>query len=73
LRTDPGDEAWLDQSTHSRAEIHHVTGMVLAQLGVSPQDALARLQAYAFVEQRLLSDVAHDVVSRRSRFTRDMR
>ena len=71
VRTDPGDEAWLDETVHSRAEIHQATGMVLAQLGVSAQDALARLRAYAFVEQRLLSDVARDVVTRRLRFTRD--
>ena len=71
VRTDPVDEAWLDHLMHSRAEIDQATGMVLAQLGISAQDALARLRAYAFVEQRLLSDVAHDVVTRRLRFTRD--
>lgn len=71
MRTDPGDEAWLDHSVHSRAEIHQATGMVLAQLGVSAENALARMRAYAFLEQRLLSDVAHDVVTRRLRFTRD--
>jgi len=70
-RTDPGDGASLDHSLHGRAEVHQATGMVVAQLGVSATDALARLRAYAFVEQRLLSDVAHDVVSRRLRFTRD--
>ncbi len=72
VRTDPGDGVWLDNSLHGRAEIHQATGMVLAQLGVSAQDALARMRAYAFVEQRLLSDVARDVVSRRLRFTQDM-
>ena len=71
VRTDPGDGAWLDHSVHGRMEIHQATGMVLVQLGVSAQDALARLRAYAFLEQRLLSDVAHDVVSRRLRFTPD--
>jgi hypothetical protein len=72
VRTDPGDGVWLDNSLHGRAEIHQATGMVLAQLGVSAQDALARMRAYAFAEQRLLSDVARDVVSRRLRFTQDM-
>jgi GAF domain-containing protein len=71
VRTDPGDEAGLDHLAHNRAEIHQATGMVLAQLGVSVTDALARMRAYAFAEQRLLGDVAHDVVSRRLRFTRD--
>jgi len=72
VRTDPGNGEWLDQSVYGRAEIHQATGMVLVQLGVSATDALARMRAYAFVEQRLLSDVAHDVVSRRLRFTQDM-
>ena len=72
VRTDPGDGVWLDHSVHGRVEIHQATGMVLAQLGVSATDALARMRAYAFAEQRLLSDVAHDVVSRRLRFTPDM-
>jgi GAF domain-containing protein len=73
VRTDPGDGAWLDHSAHGRVEIHQATGMVLVQLGVSATDALARMRAYAFVEQRLLSDVAHEVVSRRLCFTRDTR
>ncbi len=72
VRTDPGDGQWLDHSLHGRAEVHQATGMVLVQLGISATDALARMRAYAFVEQRLLSDVAHDVVSRRLRFTEDM-
>ena len=73
VRTDSGDGEWLDHSVYGRAEIHQATGMVLAQLGFSATDALARMRAYAFVEQRLLSDVAHDVVSRRLRFTQDMK
>jgi len=74
-RTDPvdGGGQWLDHSLGNRAEIHQATGMVLVQLGVNPQDALARMRAHAFVEQRLLIDVARDVVSRRLRFTEDKR
>jgi hypothetical protein len=45
--------------------------MVVAQLGVSAADALARLRAHAFAEQRLLGDVARDVVARRLCFTED--
>ncbi len=71
VRTDPGDGEWLDYLLHGRAEIHQATGIVLVELGVSAQDALARMRAYAFAEQRLLGDVAHDVVSRRLRFTQD--
>ncbi len=72
VRTDPGDGEWLDHSLHGRAEIHQATGMVLVQLGISATDALARMRAYAFVEQRLLGEVARDVVTRRLCFTRDM-
>ena len=70
-RTDPDGniDDWLDHAVSGRAEVHQATGMVLAQLGISATDALARLRAYAFVEQRLLIDVARDVVARKLRFT----
>ena len=62
----------FDAATSGRAEIHQATGMVLAQLDISVEAALARLRARAFVEQRLLIDVARDVVDRRLRFTDEM-
>jgi GAF domain-containing protein/ANTAR domain-containing protein len=73
-RTDPGDGlgGWLDHGLGHRAEVHQATGMVLVQLSLSPADALARMRAYAFVHQRLLVDVARDVVARRLVFTEDM-
>jgi hypothetical protein len=73
-RTDPGEDGggWLDPALGHRAEIHQATGMVLVQLGISATDALARLRAHAFVNQRLLIDVACDVVARRLMFTPDM-
>lgn len=72
LRTDPGDGQWLDSSWTSYAEVHQATGMILAQLGVGAQEAFARLRAHAFAEDRLLREVARDVVARRLRFTEDM-
>jgi hypothetical protein len=63
----------LDHSLGSHAEIHQATGMVLAQLGVTAAEALARLRGHAFVEKRMLLDVARDVVDRRLVFTEDMR
>ena len=71
MRSDPGDEQAWDLSWGNRAEIHQAAGMVVAQLGISAADALARLRAHAFAKQRLLRDVAHDVVARRLRFTKD--
>lgn len=65
--------AALRHSTSSRAEIHQATGVVLVQFGVSAADALARMRAYAFAEQRGLVDVARDVVSGRLHFSPDPR
>lgn len=65
-------EAWLSGAVNHRAEIHQATGMVLDQLGVSATDALARMRAHAFAHQRLLIDVAQDVVARKLVFTDDM-
>jgi hypothetical protein len=70
---DPTGGSWLAEASGHRAEVHQATGMVLAQLGVGAVEALARLRAHAFVEQRLLVDVARDVVARRLRFTEEMR
>jgi GAF domain-containing protein len=73
LRTDPDHTGgWLNRSLGRRAEVHQATGMVLAQLGTSATDALARLRAYAFAQQRPLLDVARDVTERRLVFTEDM-
>ncbi|MEY9904618.1 hypothetical protein ABIA35_000834 [Catenulispora sp. MAP12-49] len=51
-----------------RAEVHQATGMASVQLGVSLAEALVRLRAHAWAEDRLLTDVAADVVARRLRF-----
>jgi hypothetical protein len=66
---DSGTEAWLEPSIGSRAVVHQATGMVLMQLDSTAEVALARMRAEAFVEGRLLIDVARDVVARRVRFT----
>ena len=47
---------------------HQAAGMVAAQLDVSVGQALVRLRAYAFGNERALKDVADDVVARRLRF-----
>ena len=74
LRTDPdqGRVDWLDQAVAHRAEIHQATGMVSVQLDVTAAEALARMRAHAFVHDRLLIDVACDVVARRLMFTEDL-
>jgi hypothetical protein len=51
-----------------RAELFQAQGMVMVQLGVSLAEALARIRAHAYAENRHLSDVAADVLARRLRF-----
>ncbi|MBB2947679.1 signal transduction protein with GAF and PtsI domain [Actinoplanes lutulentus] len=47
-----------------RAELFQAQGMVMMQLGVSIAEALLRMRAYAYSENRRLEDVARDVVNR---------
>jgi hypothetical protein len=55
--------SWLDAAESEREEVHYATGMVMVQLGVDPQYALARLRAYAFLEGRTVTEVAQDVIA----------
>jgi hypothetical protein len=47
--------------------VHNAAGIVSVQEGVSVTEALIRLRAYAFGHDRLLADVAQDVITRRLR------
>lgn len=51
-----------------RAEIHRATGMVMVQLAISAESALATLRAFAYSHSQPLDDVAHQVVTRRLTF-----
>lgn len=51
-----------------RAVVHQATGVVKAQLNISIADAIVRLRAYAYAEERPIEDVARDVVEHRVRF-----
>jgi hypothetical protein len=48
--------------------VHQASGMVAAQVDVTVGQALIRLKAYAFGNDRPLADVAEDVVARKLRF-----
>lgn len=58
----------LLQGSHLLYVVHQASGMVSAQLEVSVAEALIRLRAFAFGNQRVLAEVATDVVARRLRF-----
>lgn len=51
-----------------RAEIHQATGMVVAQLHIDVEDAMALLRAHAFAAEAPLAQIARDVVARRLDF-----
>lgn len=61
----PGQD---DDNPFSRRVVQQATGFVIAQLGVSADDAELLLQGRAFVEGRSVRAVAEDVLNRRSGF-----
>lgn len=61
--------ASLEAMGSDRVEVHQASGMVAARLGVSVADALVRLRAYAYADDRPLVEVARDVVARRLHLT----
>lgn len=52
-----------------RRDVHQATGMVLAQLNITPTDAFSRLRAYAFATNQTVQEVAREVLSRRLDFS----
>jgi hypothetical protein len=55
----------------SRAVVHQATGMLSAQLGVTVEEALVRLRAYAFANDEPIATVAGEIVARRLRLNPD--
>jgi hypothetical protein len=53
----------------ARARIHQATGIVVAQLHVSSDDALALLRAHAYAHDTTLDTIAAEVVDRRLDFS----
>jgi hypothetical protein len=61
----PGElAAALQVGANFQYVVHQASGMVAAQLNISVGHALMLLRAYAFGNERSLTDVANDVVSR---------
>jgi len=59
--------AELESGADFHFAVHNAAGMVSAQLEISVTEALIRLRAYAFTSDRLLTDVARDIIARRLR------
>lgn len=58
----------LERGADFQFVVHQASGMVAAQLDIPVIQALIRLRAHAFGNERPLADVARDVVDRRLRF-----
>jgi GAF domain len=63
----PGLNAEPEQPWAHQAVVHHASGMTAVQLGITVDEALLRLRAFAFAVDRGLADVAGDIVNRRLR------
>lgn len=68
---DPASNAWAELNNLSRAEVSQATGMLVAQLGIEPAEALVRLRAHAYATGRSATDVARDILDRRLKLEAD--
>ncbi|SDG96659.1 GAF and ANTAR domain-containing protein [Microbacterium pygmaeum] len=64
LQTEDGGNAF------SRRLIHQATGMVLAQIGVTAEDARLVIQGHAFSQGRPMMEIAQAIISGDLRFSR---
>jgi hypothetical protein len=70
LLRDPGSRAEAGIGPwSSRARVHQATGMVIAQLGIGPDDALALLRAHAYAHGTSLNAIAGQVLSQQLDFS----
>jgi hypothetical protein len=69
IREPDAQTDWSGEPWTTRAEVHQATGMVVAQLGIGVDDALALLRAHAYAHERRLTDIAKDVVNRKLDFS----
>jgi GAF domain/ANTAR domain len=65
------DPVWQLGDASGRIRVHQAIGMLIGQLDVPAEGALARLRAYSFAVDRPLTDVADDIVNLRLRLTDD--
>jgi hypothetical protein len=62
--TEAGSGPWA-----SRAQVHQATGIVVAQLRIGAEDALALLRAHAYAHDTSLNAIAAQVIARQLDFT----
>jgi hypothetical protein len=69
-RAAPAEQMGVEvvQAVDRRAVVHQATGMISVQLDVPLTEAMSRLRAHAYADDRPILDVAADVVARRLTF-----
>jgi ANTAR domain/GAF domain len=66
-RSSPG----VNDALANRLEVYQAQGMVMVDLGVGIEEAMARLRAHSFAEERAIVDVAKDIVDGKLVLERD--
>ena len=59
---DVGSPAWDELGSMLRSEVYQASGVLVAQLGVPPAEAMIRLRAHAFATDTTVSAVAHQIL-----------
>jgi hypothetical protein len=65
----PEGQAQVGEAWSSRSVVHQATGMVMAQVRVTAEDALALLRGHAYATATDVTDVAVRVVRRTINFS----
>jgi hypothetical protein len=68
---DPHSDAWTELNTLCRVEVSQATGMLVAQLGIEPAEALVRLRAHAYANGRSATEIAREILDRRLKLELD--
>jgi len=55
----------------NRLEVYQAQGMVMVDLGVGIDEAMARLRAHSYADERPIGDVAKDIVAGKLMLERD--
>jgi hypothetical protein len=59
---DPSEDGWSELATLERVEVYQATGFVIAQMDITPIEALTRIRAYAFAHDLTASEVAFGII-----------
>lgn len=62
---DDSSAGWGELTALTRSEIYQAAGVLIAQLGVSPTEALVRLRGHAFRHGKTTSETAFDILEHR--------